>query len=131
MSQLVNVPLDKAQEMASAPLRIAEIEAAAILRSGDVVGANHRIAEGVQQSAAMHAQIAAAQQAPPVVQQPAPATPAQTVPPALATPGSPPPHPMAQPGMPYLLRAHVAARQATGDPTSNMALPMGLCARRR
>ena len=62
---VVNIPVAHFEEMAAAPLKIAQIEAADMMRRGDVAGANQRIADGVAKSAAMRAQVLTQQQAAP------------------------------------------------------------------
>jgi hypothetical protein len=78
MSELVNVPMSEVEKMLSAPLELARLEASRLVQAGDVAGANRRIAEGIDQSAAMRAQIARQQAAPPVPGQPTPADAALT-----------------------------------------------------
>jgi hypothetical protein len=134
---VVNIPIAHFEEIAAAPLRLAQAEAAEMLRRGDAAGANARIAEGVAKSAAMRAQVLATQQAAPP---PPPAAPQQTAPPPPVDPRA---HLDARFGhltpfqrglMPSELRAAAvldARLAAGGNPMRDPSLPFALTSRPR
>jgi hypothetical protein len=113
--QIVGVPKEVFDQIAAAPLRLAQIEAADMMRRGDTAGANARIAAGVAQSAAIHAQAAA------------------SAPPAPAAPAPAPPPPPAPRNLSEAFIARYRQQQAllpSGDPRQDMSLPFGLPGRR-
>jgi hypothetical protein len=145
---LANIPRERFEELAFAPIRLAQAEAVRMLQADDLAGAESRIAEGVAQSTAIRAQLHAQQQAaaPAVVPPTAPAGPiAPTAPTApaspLAAPGTPMHAYVALPieqapdeslGMFYLRRGG-AIRQATAaapDGRFELTRPFGLRPRR-
>lgn len=140
MSEQVNIPREQFEEIAAAPLRIAQMDANRLMQAGDVAGANRRLAEGVAESTAIRSQIVA---------QSAPAPPAHPAAPAaapapvalLAAPGTPPP--VTAPPVPteqladeslgaFFIRRGVAQRQAAQslDGRLDLSRPMGLRPRR-
>lgn len=138
---VVNIPRERFEQLASAPLQLAQMEAADMVRRGDVLGATRHLQAAVEQDAARRAQIAQQQPAaPPAVQQPAappPTAPAAPVPP-LAAPGTPPPHASVaiptemEPGETmgqFYVRRGAAVRQAAAaapDGRFDLGLPFGL-----
>lgn len=140
--QVVNIPRERFEELASAPIQLAQMEAARMVGAGDVAGANRRIAEGVAQSAAMRAQLATQQPAAqsPVVQPATPAAPTASAGAPLAAPGSPIPHVAPIPTEPmhgenlgqFYIRRGSALRQAAQVAAdgqlalSDLSRPMGL-----
>jgi hypothetical protein len=121
----VSVPQEEFDKMASVPLRLAQLEAAQMVRAGDVAGANARIAAGVAESAAFRsqavAQAAAQQQA---QQQPAQAQ-QQPVP-------APPQAPRnASEALIQHLKASAASQIREGDPRRDMRQSYGLTSLRK
>lgn len=144
--QLVNIPRERFEELAAAPLRLSQVEAARLMQAGDVDGANRRLAQGVSESAAIRSQFGGQQ---PATLPTTPAAAAPVVPPAapvpgapLASPGTPPP--VVAPPVPpteqlpgeslgqFYLRRGAALRQATqmADGRFDLSRPMGLLGRR-
>jgi hypothetical protein len=114
--QVVNIPLAEFDRLAETPTRLAQLEAAELLKRGDTAGATARIAAGVAQSTAIRAQA----QAPP-----APAAVAPAVQPAL----DPPPRNLGE-AMIRHYRERQAALVRNDDPRRDMGQPFGLAAPR-
>jgi hypothetical protein len=120
MSDSIQIPAARLEEFAAIPVRLAELEAAELVKRGDTAGAVRRLQEGLAQQAAARAAV-------------------QPVPAPLAAPGSPVSHkiPVVQAqgeslGAFWTRRGAALhqAGQAAGDGTRDLSLPMGLKARR-
>lgn len=137
--QVVNIPRERFEEMASAPLRIAQMDANKLMQAGDVAGANRRLAEGVAESAAIRSQIVPQSAATSPANPAAPAAAPVPVSP-LASPGTPPPHVPAIPaeqlpgeslGAFYVRRGQAIRQAAQGvDGQFDLSRAMGLRSRR-
>jgi hypothetical protein len=131
MPELVNIPVSAYQELAKAPLRLAELEAAEMVRRGDVAGAIRHLSVAAEQSAAQRAQVAQ-QVAPPATVQPttpaAPAAPIAPEPPAFVTN----PRTMGEQVMARAWQANQERRTAedAGAALTDLSRPMGLKPRR-
>lgn len=143
--QLVNIPMERFEELAAAPLRLAQVDAARLMQAGDLAGANRAIAAGISQSTAIRSQFGGQQAAtvpPSPVAAAPPASPVSPAPGApLASPGTPPP--VTAPPIPveqlpdeslgaFFIRRGAAQRQATqvADGRFDLSRPMGLRPRR-
>jgi hypothetical protein len=128
--QLINIPAAHFEELAAAPLKLAQAEAEDMLRRGDVVGANRKISEGVARSAGIRAQALARQAAAPPAPAPAaPPAPAPAAPPAPEVPRfvqNPRNAGEAMMADRWQRQQQQRAAEGAGSPTTNMRLPMGL-----